>query len=243
MDDAEQGAILREGMTVVLIGRPNVGKSSLLNRLAGDEVAIVTPIPGTTRDYVKATISVEGVPIHLVDTAGLRDARDEVERLGIERTWRAVETAAAALVISSADEPPTVHEEALAGRLPAGIAVAYVVNKIDLLAEPSGTAQADPACLRVSARTGEGIEALRSWLLHTAGWRPHGEGLFLARERHIRALTEAAQCLLAATIKTQPFELIAEELRLAQVALGAITGEVTADTLLGHIFSRFCIGK
>lgn len=243
LEEARQGAVLREGLTVVLIGPPNVGKSSLLNRLAGEDIAIVTPIPGTTRDYVRATISLDGVPVHLIDTAGLREARDEVERLGIERTWRAIEGAGAALLISSPDHP-SADDGSIAKRLPPSMAVARVENKVDLSGgKPGLAASPDAPTIRVSAKTGAGIEALRRWLLDTAGWKPHGEGLFVARERHLIALEEARERLQAATHSSQAFELTAEELRLGQQALAKITGEVTADDLLGEIFSRFCIGK
>ena len=241
-DAARQGAVLREGLTVVLVGRPNVGKSSLLNRLAGDEVAIVTPIPGTTRDYVRATVSIEGVPIHLIDTAGLRESAEEVERIGIERTWRAVQSAGAALFIEDA-RGIAGEDQALRDRLPAGLAVARVVNKIDLEGGQAGRDDADRVpTLRISAKTGAGLEGVRAWLLEVAGWKPHGEGLFMARARHLLALEAARGCLLAAGA-AQAFELKAEEYRLAQVELGRITGEVHADDLLGEIFTRFCIGK
>jgi tRNA modification GTPase len=241
-DAARQGAVLREGLTVVLVGRPNVGKSSLLNRLAGDEVAIVTPIPGTTRDYVRATVSIEGVPIHLIDTAGLRESAEEVERIGIERTWRAVQSAGAALFIEDA-RGMAGEDQALRDRLPAGLAVARVVNKIDLEGGQAGRDDGDGVpTLRISAKTGAGLEGVRAWLLQVAGWKPHGEGLFMARARHLLALEAARRCLLAADA-SQAFELQAEEYRLAQRELGRITGEVHADDLLGEIFTRFCIGK
>lgn len=242
--EARQGAVLREGLTVALVGRPNVGKSSLLNRLAGDEVAIVTPIAGTTRDYVRATIALEGVPVHLIDTAGLRVAADEIERIGIERTWRAVAGADAALFITDSAAPPGGEEQAHLERLPPGIPSARVQNKIDLTGAPPGLDRTGPQpVLRISAKTGAGVDALRTWLLEAAGWRPHGEGLFMARQRHLQALERAQQHLSAAASSTQAFELMAEELRLAQGALGRITGDVSADDLLGAIFSRFCVGK
>ncbi len=244
MAEARQGAVLREGLTVVLIGRPNVGKSSLLNRLAGEDVAIVTPIAGTTRDHVRATVSLEGVPIHLIDTAGLRAPGDEIERIGIERTWRAVEGAGAALFVTESGREAGVEESGLLARLPAQMPVARVANKVDLTGEPAGPAKVGgEEVLRVSAKTGAGIDTLRAWLLEVAGWKPHGEGLFMARTRHLAALDETRGHLLSAQGNAQAFELYAEDLRMAQQALGRITGDVSADELLGEIFSRFCIGK
>ena len=239
---AAQGAVLREGLTVVLIGRPNVGKSSLLNRLAGDEVAIVTPIAGTTRDYVKATISLQGVPIHLIDTAGLRDAEDEVERLGVERSWKAVAAAGAVVFVEDSEDEAARDAELLA-RLPAPVPVARVVNKIDRSGVAPGVkASASGPLFHVSALTGAGIEGLEGWLLEVAGWRPGGEGLFMARQRHVDALGRAARHLAEAA-SVSAFEIKAEELRLGQAALGEIVGFVSADQLLGEIFGRFCIGK
>ena len=243
LDQARQGVVLRDGLTVVLVGRPNVGKSSLLNCLAGDEVAIVTPIAGTTRDYVRATVSLEGVPVHLVDTAGLRDTADAVERIGVERTWRAIEQEAGAAVFIEDAAGASAEDAQLRARLPHSLPRARVINKVDLSGEAAGRTEQDgEAVLRLSAKTGAGLPELRSWLLDVAGWRPHGEGLFMARARHLLALCEAQARLEAASV-TQAFELKAEELRLAQDALGAITGEVSADQLLGEIFSRFCVGK
>jgi tRNA modification GTPase len=242
-DEAGQGAILREGLVVVLIGPPNVGKSSLLNRLAGEEVAIVTPIAGTTRDHVRATLSLEGVPVHLIDTAGLREATDEVERIGIERTWRAIDNAGAAVYMSE-EGPADARAASHLARIPAGMPVARVVNKIDLSGKPPRrTAGPEGPAFWLSAKTGAGIDALRAWLLETAGWKPHGEGLFMARERHLVALRAANAHLEVAREQSQVFELYAEELRLAQRELSRITGEFGADDLLGAIFSRFCIGK
>jgi tRNA modification GTPase len=238
LESAAQGAVLREGLTVVLFGQPNVGKSSLLNRLAGEELAIVTPVPGTTRDYVRATIAIEGVPIHIVDTAGLRESADEVERIGVERSRAALAKADAAVLVVDASQPHTAH--GMEAEVPEAMPFLRVENKVDLVAQ--GAAPGEGA-LRVSARTGEGIAALRAWLLRAAGWKPHAEGLFMARRRHLDALEEARGHLMRASIDHGPLELVAEELRLAHRAMGRITGEVSADALLGEIFSRFCIGK
>jgi tRNA modification GTPase len=244
MLEARQGALLREGLTVALIGRPNVGKSSLLNCLSGQDLAIVTPIAGTTRDQVLATIALEGVPIHLVDTAGLRATDDPVEQIGIQRTWQAVEKAGAALLISEAGEAIGEKEARIIQQLPTHLPVAWVYNKIDLYGvKPSLSNEGKQATIRLSALTGEGIELLRSWLLETAGWHPQGEGVFMARTRHLVALTEAAEHLSMAASQQASWELFAEELRLAQHSLSNITGEFTADDLLGEIFGRFCIGK
>ena len=245
LEEAAQGAVLRDGLTVVLVGRPNVGKSSLLNRLAGEEVAIVTAVAGTTRDYVRATILLEGVPVHLIDTAGLRESGDEVERIGVARTWEAIAKAGAAMLITDAGQDESEEESRILARIPPGLPLARVTNKIDLAGlAPGREAHGTEVRIRLSAKSGEGVAALRAWLLEVAGWRPSGEGVFLARERHLVALRQAqAQLSAAAGKDAQAFELFAEDLRVAQQALGSITGEVTADELLGQIFSRFCIGK
>ncbi len=242
--NAKQGVVLRDGLTVALIGRPNVGKSSLLNRLAGEDVAIVTPIAGTTRDQVRATIQIDGVPIHLIDTAGLRETCDEVEKIGIARTWEAVQKAGAALLISEAGEMVGHQEATIAAQLPAGLPTAWVYNKIDLFGTKTKRQdEGNSTTLQVSALTGEGVAALREWLLATAGWQPTGEGVFMARERHLIALNLALTHLNAAATQQTQYDLFAEELRLAQMALSSITGEFTPDDLLGEIFGKFCIGK
>ncbi|MDX2218884.1 MAG: tRNA uridine-5-carboxymethylaminomethyl(34) synthesis GTPase MnmE [Burkholderiales bacterium] len=244
LDRAGQGAVLRDGLTVVLIGRPNVGKSSLLNRLAEQDVAIVTPIAGTTRDQVRATILIQGVPIHLVDTAGLRETDDPVEQIGIARTWQAVAQASAVLLLTEAGEMLGAAEAAILAQVPRGLRMAWVYNKIDLHGHmPGMKAAGQEGSFRISALTGEGVDALKDWLLQVAGWRPGGEGVFMARARHLAALRAALARLQVIHQSRLPFELIAEELRLAQTDLSAITGEFSPDDLLGEIFSRFCIGK
>ena len=250
MQKARQGALLREGIRVVIAGQPNAGKSSLLNALAGAELAIVTPIAGTTRDKVQQTIQIDGVPLHVIDTAGLRDSEDEVEKIGIARAWDEIKTADAVLFLhdlSRADGPAyqqadAVIAQTLADHLPARVPVVNVWNKLDaapLAARPSG--------LHLSAKTGAGLDALRQELLILAGWQAAPEGLFIARARHVQALERVQIHLQTATQhllgKTQALDLLAEELRLGQNALNEITGEFTSDDLLGVIFSSFCIGK
>jgi tRNA modification GTPase len=240
LDRARQGSLLRSGLHVVLAGQPNVGKSSLLNRLAGEELAIVTPIPGTTRDTVRQAIQIEGVPLHLVDTAGLRETADEVERLGIARAWSAIERADVVVLIVDARAGVTAADEAIVAKLPARLPRVVVHNKIDL----AGIApRIDGAAIYLSAKTGAGLDLLRMHLLERAGRHSAEESLFIARERHLVALRRAAEHLRAAAGQTGSAELLAEELRLAQAALSAITGEFTAHDLLGEIFARFCIGK
>jgi len=236
---AKQGALLREGLTAVLIGQPNVGKSSLLNQLAGFEAAIVTEIAGTTRDTVREAIQIRGVPLHIVDTAGLRDTDDPVEQLGIARTWAAVEKADVALLLVDAAHGLGEREAAILARLPA-VARLTIHNKIDVSAEAPRAAGDE---IWLSAKTGAGVELLRGKLLEAAGWQSAGEGAFMARARHLDALARGAAHLAAARQAATQLELFAEELRLAQAALSDITGEFTADDLLGEIFSKFCIGK
>lgn len=240
---SQQGSLLREGVHVVLAGAPNVGKSSLLNRLAGQELAIVTDFPGTTRDAIRESISLRGIPFHMVDTAGLREAHDPVEALGIQRTWAAVQRADMILWVSDAAQDAMAAPEVLA-RLPSDVPRIHVINKIDLVSEPPRMVR-NPAEITVwlSAKTGEGVELLQQALLQQVGWRNTGEGALLARARHLQALHAARGHLRQARDLVSHAELFAEELRLAQDALGGIVGRESSDDLLGEIFSRFCIGK
>jgi tRNA modification GTPase len=241
---ARQGAVLRSGLHVVLAGLPNVGKSSLLNRLAGEERAIVTDIAGTTRDAVRETIQVEGIPLHIIDTAGLRETADAVEQIGIERTWQEIGRADVVLQIVDARSGVTPADHAIAVRLPAGIERIVVENKCDLAElEPERFETAGQVHLRLSAKSGVGMALLHDELLRVAGWAGHGEDVLLARERHLEALKLAAEKSALAGRQLDQLELAAEELRLAQQALSSITGEFTADDLLGEIFGRFCVGK
>lgn len=245
---ARQGSLLREGLAVVLIGQPNVGKSSLLNQLVGEDVAIVTPVPGTTRDAIRSRIEIAGIPLHVIDTAGLRPTADAVEKRGIERTWTAIAQADLALIVTDAREPDHPADDAIAERLPEALPRVFVRNKIDLAGlEPKTSRQGEASEVLLSAKTGAGIGLLRETILAAIGAQQDMEGTFLARERHLRALQTATAHLAAAAAHldttTPPLELFAEELRGAQDALAAITGEFTADDLLGAIFSRFCIGK
>jgi len=244
---SRQGSLLRSGIHVVIAGRPNVGKSSLLNRLAGEERAIVTPIPGTTRDALREDILIEGVPLHVVDTAGLREAADEVERIGVERAWHELERADVVLAMFEAGTGIGAEDRAVLARfeerLPSGAIRIHVYNKIDLVPRAPAASHGEPREVYLSAKTGEGLELLRRTLLAAAGWERSDESVFLARERHLRALARAREHLAAAAGRSAQWELFAEELRLAQEALGEITGRVSADDLLGEIFARFCIGK
>lgn len=241
---ARQGNLLREGMTVVLIGQPNVGKSSLMNQLAGEEVAIVTPVAGTTRDSIKSAIQINGVPLHIIDTAGLRETEDIVERQGISRTWRALETAHIALILVDAAHGIGDQEKLILDRLPPFFPKVWVHNKIDLTGQPPFIQEISATThVYLSAKKGLGLDLLRKHLLDVVGWQPTGEGVFMARARHLEALKLVERNIEAARQNLLQPELLAEELRLAQEALNTITGEFTPDDLLGEIFSRFCIGK
>ena len=246
LDGAQQGALLREGIRVVLAGQPNVGKSSLLNALAGAALAIVTPVPGTTRDRITQTIQIEGVPLHVIDTAGLRQhSDDEVERIGIARSWESIADADTVLFLHDPTRRGQPDYEAadaqIAAQLSPSAKLMHVHTKADLIS----TLPDDSLC--VSARTGQGLQLLRQALLQHAGWHALPEGSFIARTRHVHALQRGRKHLQRAQAlgdeAVAPLELLAEELRLAHDALGEITGAFTADDLLGEIFSRFCIGK
>ena len=251
---ARQGALLRDGMRVVLAGQPNVGKSSLLNALAGAELAIVTATPGTTRDKVGQTIQIEGVPLHVVDTAGLRDATEEVERIGVARSWGEIEGADGVVFLHDltriGQAAYDAAEREIVARWPAALRsesrMLHVFNKLDAV-PTSVAAVAASSGIAISAATGAGLDALRGRLLELAGWQAAPEGVFIARARHVHALERAARHLALAAghaaAGNATLELFAEELRLAHDTLGEITGAFTSDDLLGVIFGRFCIGK
>ena len=240
---AQQGSLLREGAHIVLAGQPNVGKSSLLNRLSGEDVALVSEIPGTTRDAIRQAIQINGVPLHIIDTAGLREPGDVVEQMGIARTHDVLQKADAMLILLDASRGISAADQTIIAQLPPATPRLYVHNKIDLLGSAACIEQRGQEChVYLSAKTGDGLDLLRDQLLTLIGWHPDA-GVFIARERHVRALLEARDHLQrAAGVVRQP-ELFAEELRLAQQALSSITGEFSADDLLGEIFSNFCIGK
>jgi tRNA modification GTPase len=241
---AEQGSLLREGVRIVLTGQPNMGKSSLLNRLAGEDLAIVTEVPGTTRDAIRQTISLGGVPAHIIDTAGLRDASDPVEQAGIARTWAAIGRADVIVLVADSRTGISNADRAISAKLPPGLPRIDVMNKIDLAARPpAAEANVDGATVWLSAKTGAGVPLLQEALMRTIGWRGASDGVFLARARHLEALRTARAHIVTAQGGDLGLELIAEELRLAQECLGRITGEFTSDDLLGEIFGRFCIGK
>ena len=245
---AARGNLLREGFGVAIVGRPNVGKSSLLNRLVGRERAIVTEAPGTTRDTLDEAVQVDGLPLRVVDTAGLRPTDDPVERIGIERAWAAVEEADAVLAVVDDRRGLEAADRAILGRVPERLPRVVVHNKIDLTGAAPGEREDGAGFFRIglSAKTGEGVDRLCERIKALAGYEPRAEGVFMARRRHLAALDDALGALDAAKRGGEEgagSELVAEDLRLAQRALGEITGEFTSDDLLGRIFASFCIGK
>ncbi|MCH1926554.1 tRNA uridine-5-carboxymethylaminomethyl(34) synthesis GTPase MnmE [Shewanella sp. C32] len=248
---AQQGALIREGMKVVIAGRPNAGKSSLLNALAGKESAIVTEIAGTTRDVLREHIHIDGMPLHIIDTAGLRDTEDTVERIGIERAWAEIDTADRVLFMVDGTDTNAVDPKEIwpdfVDRLPANLGITVVRNKADLTGEmvDNSTEQGYPV-FRISAKTGAGVNELKQHLKQLMGFNSSTEGSFIARRRHLDALQTASEHLALGKEQLEVFlagELLAEELRLTQEALSEITGQFTSDDLLGRIFSSFCIGK
>jgi len=249
--EARQGSLMREGMRVVIAGRPNAGKSSLLNALAGRESAIVTDIAGTTRDVLREHIQIDGMPLHIIDTAGLRDSPDKVEKIGIERAWQEIDQADRVLFMVDSTETDAIHPDHIwpefFARLPAHIPFSVIRNKADLSQLPSGYSEPDGIpVIALSAQTGDGIEALRQHLKHCMGFNDNMEGGFMARRRHLDAIEKAKEHVLSGKEQLDDHmagELLAEELRLAQQHLNEITGEFTSDDLLGKIFGSFCIGK
>lgn len=238
---AQQGSLLREGARIALVGQPNVGKSSLLNCLAGEEIALVSDVPGTTRDVVRQEIQINGVPLHIMDTAGLRESQDAVENMGMARTHQIMQKADLILLLCDVTQPNNAADNEIIALLPKNLPMLRVYNKLDRCADKQIDEVANE--IAVSAKTGQNIAALRLKILSLVGWRDMASGAFMARERHITALKQAQSHLLSAENARDLAELFAEELRLAQAQLSSITGEFSPDDLLGEIFSRFCIGK
>ncbi len=243
LETAKQGSLLREGAHIAIVGQPNVGKSSLLNRLAGEELALVSTIPGTTRDVIRQSIQIRGVQMHIMDTAGLRTSQDEIENMGIALTHQTLRRADLILLLLDASQGMTPEDKVILDDLPADIPRLLVLNKSDLVQGLPLVLHPKETSVLVSAKSGEGIEILQEKLLEAIGWRDLEGEVFIARERHLRSLVQAQSHLDQARSVLTQAELFAEELRLAQSALNEITGEFTPDDLLGEIFSRFCIGK
>jgi len=248
---AKQGTLMREGMRIVIAGRPNAGKSSLLNALAGRESAIVTEIAGTTRDVLREHIQIDGMPLHIIDTAGLRESPDQVEKIGIERAWDEIRQADRVLFMVDSQQTSAIHPDDIwpefFAQLPDDMPYTVIRNKVDLTKESIGLEEHNGIPLiQLSAKTGHGIDLLRDHLKHCIGYTATSEGSFMARRRHLDALEKAKAHLLIGQEQLElsmAGELLAEELRLAQQHLNEITGEFTSDDLLGQIFGSFCIGK
>mgnify|MGYP000197415949 FL=1 len=247
MQAASQGQLLRDGISLVLVGQPNVGKSSLLNQLSGEDKAIVTDIPGTTRDAVISDINLNGIPLNIIDTAGLRETDDPIEKFGIEKTWSSLEKSHVALFLVEASKGITDFEQSILGLLPKGIKRIWIFNKIDLLNSKAKLKQLNnDQIVYISAKTGEGLDLLKQAILNEVGFKQNSEGSenkFIARKRHLEALESVHHSLQNAQLKIASAELVAEELTIAQKYLSSITGEFSSDDLLGEIFSQFCIGK
>ena len=247
MQAASQGQLLRDGISLVLVGQPNVGKSSLLNQLSGEDRAIVTDIPGTTRDAITSDINLNGIPLNIIDTAGLRDTDDPIEKFGIEKTWLSLEKGHIALFLVEASKGITEYEKSILERLPEDIKRIWIFNKIDLIKGKAKIEQLDnDQIVYMSAKTGEGLDLLKQVILNIIGFQENVEGnqnRFIARKRHLEALENVYQSIQNAQLNIASAEIVAEELTVAQKHLSSITGEFTSDDLLGEIFSKFCIGK
>ena len=247
MQAASQGQLLRDGISLVLVGQPNVGKSSLLNQLSGEDKAIVTDIPGTTRDAITSDINLNGMPLNIIDTAGLRETDDPIEKFGIEKTWSSLEKGHVALFLVEASKGITDYEQSILGRLPKDIKQIWIFNKIDLLNSKAKLQQLNnDQIVYMSAKTGEGLDLLKQAILNEVGFKENSEGSenkFIARKRHLEALENVHHSLQNAQLNIASAELVAEELTIAQKYLSSITGEFSSDDLLGEIFSQFCIGK
>ena len=246
MHSASQGQLLRDGISLVLVGQPNVGKSSLLNQLSGEDKAIVTEIPGTTRDLISSNISLNGIPLNIIDTAGLRKTDDPIEKFGIEKTWSSLEKGHIALFLVEAASGITEYERSILKKLPKDIKKIWIFNKIDLIKEKAQiTTDNNEKIVYLSAKTGDGLDLLKQVILNSIGFDNNegNQNKFMARKRHLEALEKVFKSLKNAESNIDSAELVAEELTISQRYLSSITGEFTSDDLLGEIFSKFCIGK